>query len=414
MSKKPRSFADLSALSDLAPELADMLVAVAYDIALVLDEGGVIRSVALGETQAVSESACEWVGQRWSDTVTGNTREKVEAVLDDLANTGVSRLRQVEHASEGLDIPIAYAAVRLGDQGPTLAVGRDMRAVAAMQERLLQSQKDMERDHWRHRQAETRYRLLFQVSSDPTLIFDAASLGVLDANAAAARMLGQSALQIAGRSTADLFGPDAQRALTAGLEAARSTDRVAEGVLRLGDDQAEIGFSVTPFDNEAMPVLVVMFPSASIAPRADTARDAISVGAEADTIFADLIRRTPDAVVVCSGAGRIEFVNQALLDLLQCPPGRHIVGGNLEDWIFVDPAGSKEASIGLILARVRREGSLGLQAGRLRRASADRVDVEFSATVVGQAGLVGFLIRVSHHSTMQHHGDDERPDRNIH
>lgn len=55
MSKKPRPFADLSALSDLAPELADMLVSVAYDIALVLDEGGVIRSVALGETQAVSE-----------------------------------------------------------------------------------------------------------------------------------------------------------------------------------------------------------------------------------------------------------------------------------------------------------------------------------------------------------------------
>lgn len=39
---------DLSALCELAPELAQLMVSVACDIALVHDDGGVIKSVALG------------------------------------------------------------------------------------------------------------------------------------------------------------------------------------------------------------------------------------------------------------------------------------------------------------------------------------------------------------------------------
>lgn len=414
MSKRPRQSADLSALSDFAPELADLLVSVACDIALVLDGGGVIRSVALGETQAVSESACGWVGQRWTDTVTGNTRGTVEAVFDDLASTGVSRLRHIEHASDGLDIPIAYAAVRLGDQGPTLAVGRDMRAVAAMQEKLLQSQREIERDHWRQRQAETRYRLMFQLSSDAALIIDASSFGILDANTAAARMLGRRLEQIVGRAVVDLFATGAFSALAASFKTALDAARVAEGVLRPDNDRGEMVFSVTPFDNDATPVLVVIFRPVPVSPRTEDAPDDVVAGAEADGIFADLIRRTPDAVVICSGTGRIDFVNQALLDLVQPSTGQRIVGADLSKWMRSDPMEPHEPSITTILARVRREGALDLQTGRLRRASAESVDVEFSAAAVGRAGRVGFLIRVSHHPTRKHDRNDDGRDRNIH
>lgn len=38
----------LGALSNLAPELADMLVSIASDIALVVDDQGVIQRIALG------------------------------------------------------------------------------------------------------------------------------------------------------------------------------------------------------------------------------------------------------------------------------------------------------------------------------------------------------------------------------
>ena len=70
MSKRETGPADLSALSNLAPELAEMLVSVAGDIALVLDEGGVIQSVALGGAEPMSAAAGDWVGRPWTETVT--------------------------------------------------------------------------------------------------------------------------------------------------------------------------------------------------------------------------------------------------------------------------------------------------------------------------------------------------------
>ena len=42
-----------------------------------------------------------------------------------------------------------------------------------MQQRLLQTQQSLERDYIRLRQAETRYRLLFDMAAEPVLIVDA-------------------------------------------------------------------------------------------------------------------------------------------------------------------------------------------------------------------------------------------------
>jgi hypothetical protein len=43
---------------------------------------------------------------------------------------------------------VAYTAVRLGPQGPTLAVGHDLRAQAALQQRYLAAQEALERSYW--------------------------------------------------------------------------------------------------------------------------------------------------------------------------------------------------------------------------------------------------------------------------
>ena len=67
-------------------------------------------------------------------------------------------------------MPVAYTAIRLGEHGPVLAVGRDMRAIAAIQERFIETQQDMERGYWNARQAESRYRLLFQVATDAVMV----------------------------------------------------------------------------------------------------------------------------------------------------------------------------------------------------------------------------------------------------
>ena len=95
MTSPPGHPVDLSALSDWAPQLAEAFVSLASDIALVLDDNGVVLNVAQGGASPLAPSAHEWVGRSWADTVTGETRGKINLLLKDVVSTGFARRREV-------------------------------------------------------------------------------------------------------------------------------------------------------------------------------------------------------------------------------------------------------------------------------------------------------------------------------
>ncbi|RYF72530.1 MAG: PAS domain-containing protein, partial [Comamonadaceae bacterium] len=180
---------DLAALAAWAPALAKTFASLSSDIALVIDPSGVIRTVAQGAGDPLAPMVSGWVGRHWADTVSGETRGKIEHLLHEVTTTGIARRREVNHPlQQGAHIPVAYSAIRFGVNGPVLAVGQDLRAIVAIQQRFLESQQEMERGYWRARQVETRYRLLFQVATDAVMVVDGHTLRVLEANQAAARM----------------------------------------------------------------------------------------------------------------------------------------------------------------------------------------------------------------------------------
>lgn len=407
MSKTPGPPADLSALSGLAPELAEVLVSVACDIALVLDDGGVIQTVAVGGAQPVASTAGSWIGQRWADTVTDDMRQKAEEFLDDLASTGSSRVRHLSHASTaGSEFPIAYTAVRLGEQGPTLAVGRDLRMVAAMQQRLVQAQQDLERDYWQRRQAETRYRLLFQVAAEPLLIVDAGTLEVVDANRAAAVLLGRAVDQLVGRPVNAAIEPAAHAALGELLGMARVSGRAYGGETRLAHGLGRIGVAVTPFQTDSEGVLLLQLRAL---PATDPVSELPGVEALADAVYAGLVRRTPDAVVIVDFEGRVTLANEAFRELVQFPAGQPIAGRELSQWI-----GDHEGAVGEILAMVRRDGGVRLLGSRLRHRQDSRIDIELSATLLMAPDCAGFIIRVSHQQASAGRVRGEGSDRDMH
>ena len=206
VSQAPADHPDLAALSAWAPELAKTFVSLASDIALVIDGDGVIRNVAQGGAEPIAPSAYQWVGRPWIDTVSGETRPKIENLLKEVASTGIARRREVNHPlSADNSIPIAYTAIRLGANGPVLAVGRDLRTIAAIQKRFVESQQEMERGYWQARQAEARYQLLFQVATDAVIVVDGETLTIVEANQAAATLLDASAEQLRGRHVSSGF-----------------------------------------------------------------------------------------------------------------------------------------------------------------------------------------------------------------
>jgi hypothetical protein len=134
-------------LAPWAPELADTFVALACDIALIVDSSG--RIVNLTQHDAHPIAPRGWIGCEWLETVSADSREKVEQMLGEVAATGQARRRELNHpAAVGGPTPVAYSAARLGAQGPTLAVGHDLRAQAALQQRFLAAQEALERSYW--------------------------------------------------------------------------------------------------------------------------------------------------------------------------------------------------------------------------------------------------------------------------
>lgn len=153
---------DLEVLSAWAPELADTFVTLSCDIALVIDADGCISKLAQNEEQPIAPRS--WIGRRWDQTVTEDSREKLVQMLADVASAGFARRREVNHPDAvGGPTPVAYSAARLGPKGPTLVVGHDLRAQAALQQRFVAAQEALERSYW------NAHRYLREAAATPAL-----------------------------------------------------------------------------------------------------------------------------------------------------------------------------------------------------------------------------------------------------
>ncbi len=379
---------NLSSFSDLAPELIEVMVSVACDIALILDDNGVIQNVAVGQTRPPPADAREWIGQHWADTVTVEMRDKVGQFLADLSGSGVSRVRHLAHvADEGPEIPMAYSAIRLGDQGPTLAVGRDMRLVSAMQERLTNTQRTMERDYWQRRQAETRYRLLFDVASEPMLIIDAATYDVVDANRSAVALLGRSGSDIVGKPLGHSVAASARASLYDFLDGARAGTLPLSGRTTTIDAGKPLEVGVTSFDGESSNVFFLRLREVveEIIPPADASTPDAKKNRRLEALF----ERSADVIAVCDLKGRLLFVNEAFLNLAELSREQAVAGRNLLDWL-------SSGGVTEILGMVKNDERSRLFTATFKRSNDAPITVEMSATLLKQQECVGLIIRVCH------------------
>lgn len=381
MAKKARRPVRLEQLVNLTPELAETLVAVAADIALVVDDRGVIQQVALGNNESVAAIANGWEGCSWLQTVSSDSRHKVEQMLRDVAATGTTRSRQVNHPSpSGGDLPITYSAIRLGEHGPLLAVGRDLGVVSAIQHKLLETQQAMERDYWQMRQAETRYRLLFQIATDAVLVVDASTMRVLDANRAAGTLFGVEPEQLVGKPAMGGIDAASRPTVEELLTSVRVTGRGAEVRVELAARKTEARLSATPFRSEGATLLLVRL----------RAVEADWNATDRGPGHVDFLQRTPDAVVFTDNAGVIIGANPAFLELVQLPNEEAVKGRSLGDWID-RPGGD----IDVVLALLKKNGVVRLLATSARGEDGQSTEVELSAVLFseGEHQGIGFIIR---------------------
>lgn len=356
----------------------------AADVALVIDGEGVIEDLSFGSDMLSHDEHRDWLGRPWIDTVTAESRPKVEQLLRDAAGDGPARGREVNHQGPGGQIvPVRYAALRVGGEGRVVAVGRDLTALADLQQQLIRAQQSMEREYARLRHAETRYRLLFQISSEAVLIADAMSQKVVDANPAATELTGAANVRMIGRDVLDVFNPDDRESVRQLLTEVRFAGR-ADGVrARLARSGAEMVVSASLFRQEnTAHYLLRLTPLIATTAPPPMSRHRTSVQ--------EVVEALPDSFVVTAPDRRILSANRAFLDLAQIATEPQVRGQLLDRWV-----GRAGVDLNVLMANLREHGSIRSFGTVVRGEYGTMEDVEVSAVAAldGQEPCYGFVLR---------------------
>jgi transcriptional regulator PpsR len=368
----------------LGASAAASMLAVAGDFAVLVDPGGVVRDVSVAPTDVAADLSKEWIGRPWPDTATSETRLKIETLLREVATKGVSKRRQVNHTTAaGADLPIAYTAMRVGRDGSVVAVGRDMRHLSSLQQRLVEAQQAMERDYWRLRHVETRYRLLFQLASDGILVVDAGTMKVLDANSAAGQVFDEVTERLIGRPFPFGVNAESVRALEELIAAARSAGRAGDVSIILEGSDQRWNVSASCFRQETATLLLIRFSSTDTGEQAQRDEGVRSR-------IRDLIERSPDAFVVTDLDGHILEANRAFLDVAELASLEQARGALLSSFI-----GRPGADFPVFVSMLKKHGAVRLVATAARGSHGAATEVEVSAVWVpdGEEPSIGFTMR---------------------
>ncbi len=365
-------------LGALRPDQVASILAASGDVALIVGEDGLIKEFAIADDRLAQElgASRRWIGKSWAKLVTRESAQKVETLIKDL-RTEASPAREINHVTPAGDVSLVYSVLRIGNGSNMLALGRDVRAVAALQQRLVAAQLSMDREFDKLRATQMRYKLHFEVTPDPVLIVDSASLDVLDANPPARKKVGEAVK----RGLLHAFAKDAAAPARALFEQARASGKLETGVLRLAGQGGEASVSVSHFKQQGGSFFLVRL-AAKAAAQIDLS--------PAQLAMLTCVERSPDGFVLTSDDGHVLGANAAFLEMINRGSEEGLRGETLEKWV-----GRPGVDVGVLLSNLRERGAIRMYATTLRSEFSDVVDVELSAvSVMGERGpCFGFTVR---------------------
>ena len=400
--------ADNLFIGDIDPRAAVRLVESTSDLVLLLDAAGGVLEVSVHDGSLAGLGAAAWVGRPWVDTVTVESREKIVASLADAAQATPSRWRQVNHPVPGADdLPVLYMTVPVQSESAgaarMVAFGRDLRSTVALQRRLVEAQQTMERDYWRFREADTRYRHLLQTSHEPLLVVDGQNQRIVEANPAAEALVAKSRGGAVGMGLATLFDDASAEPLQSLLAAARAVGKRDPVRLTLAEDGTPAWVSATLFRQDQLPFLLLR-----VAPVAKLAHGHAAVNGSpsaAQGLYQAYVGQASDGLVFTDAQGRVLSANRTFALMAQLSAEEQARGEMLDRWL-----GRTGVELSVLVTNLRQRGSVGLFTTALRGEFGAQIEVEISASVMTMPDgpRLGFAIR---DISRRLQGEERTPDR---
>jgi transcriptional regulator PpsR len=353
------------------------------DVTILLDMEGVIRDANFSSS-IPEDGAAAWLGRPWVDTVVGG--EKVRRMIDDAVKSGVSAFRQItQRFPSGLELPMEYTTLLLGGRAGLMAIGKNLQAVAELQTRLIDAQQTMERDYWKLREVETRYRLLFETSNEAVVLVRETNLRIVEANPAALEALGlgrNASEDAVGREILSELPPQERDPFHAVLLRVREQGKAPGIVVHLGHDRIAWIVRASLINSEPGPIFLLQLARAGQPP--------LHPKQTAVVPLEDILDRLPDGFVLIDREGVIQRANRAFLDLVEISSMRALIGERLSRWLW-----RPGADLSVLLANVHRHRLVRLFSTTLHGELGGEAQVEIAAAGSSdvEPQCVGLLIR---------------------
>ncbi|HEY8125544.1 MAG TPA: transcriptional regulator PpsR [Methylocystis sp.] len=312
------------------------------DLTLTLDEDGVIQNVVMARSLA-KEPLDEWLGRRWGEMM-------MEPAIDDGALRKIEDVRLRGDSScfrvrqrfpSGRELAMEYTTFSLGKKAGFVAIGRSLEAISELQSRLQLAQEARERDYWKMREIDTRYRTLFDATSEAVVLVSASDLRVVEANLCATRNLDLAP----GAPFLPRLDERDRRILDELLAKTREEGRAPGVVLRATPFGDLWSLRASRMDAESGALyLCQLTPMRELSGKADKAERFSMRG---------FIDRMPEGFVVIDREGVVQAANDAFLDLVQIGSEAAAIGRKLMRWLF-----SPGADANVMVALIEKHGDV--------------------------------------------------------
>ncbi len=310
----------------IEPDTFSKLLGMVSDVSLIINDQGVIEDVSTGQDTMASLGCQSWIGKRWMDTVTVESKKKIQDLLEVQPETQTLTWRHVNHPTpSGGEAAIQYITVNLKGR-KLLAVGRNLERLAELQRRLVETQQSVERDYLRLRHIEARYRVLFETSPEAVMMVDAHSFRLLEANVGAQALFKDAGKRLVGRDFRECFAPENQGEVQALLRTALATGRIEMCSASAAGSASALTVSATVFRQEGGAQFLV---------RLTLRENPAALGLEMDSavVLSQAMAYFPDGWILTDTAGNVKSVNEEGMALLGLTAASQVMGQPLERWM---------------------------------------------------------------------------------
>ncbi len=359
------------------------VLAAAADIVIAVTHDGVVELILTNPSSQNLGCLDHWIGRNLREFLSEECQPKLDSALAGALKGGIESPRSVElnHIDNASwEFPIRYTVFDSGAGGPILMVGRDLGPVAEVQQQLVRTQLELEKDYEAKRELETRFRVLMAETRDAIVFVDSATGRIEDVSEAAGVMLGVGTEAISGASFFQEF-EDRRRAEfldSLNASAGNGAPPLAATTRR---NRTPVRIHGTLFRAAGRVIILCRL-------EADVRQE--TVGEELSDNLRALYDRGFDAVVFTDLRGGIRGANDAFLSLLDLPSVTALAGRSISEFLV---RGSVDLRI--LIEGAARSGRVRQFSTRLETAFGSQRPVDVSVTSIGDHvdQTFGFVLR---------------------